>query len=89
MPYKHVCGSTTGYTCDSSLGLRQVCVLGPLLINIFFAAINNAVYTRFKEEKNITDASAPLRKIKGAGERKESNHRRTSPGEVDLGRPLR
>ena len=89
MACKHVCGSTTGYTWGTSLGLRQVCELGPLLINIFFAAVINAVYTRLKEEKNITDASVRLRKIKGAREREESNHRRTSPGEVDLGRPLR
>ena len=66
-----------------------MCVLGPLLFNIFFAAVINAVYTRFKEGKNITDAVVPLRKIKGAGEREKSNHRRASPGEVDLGRPLR
>ena len=66
-----------------------MCVLGPLLFNIFFAAVINAVYTRFKEGRDITDALVPLRKNKGAGGTKESNHRRASPGEVDLGRSLR
>ena len=65
-----------------------MCVLGPLLFNIFFAAVINAVYTRFKEGRDITDALVPLRKNKRAGGTEESNHRRASPGEVDSGRPL-
>ena len=66
-----------------------MCVLRPLLFNIFFAAVINAVYTHFKEGRDITDALIPLRKKKGAGDTEKSNHRRASPGEVDLGRPLR
>ena len=67
-----------------------MCVLGPLLFNIFFGSDINAVYTRFKEGRDITDALVALRKTKnkGAGGTEESNHRRASPGEVDLGRPL-
>ena len=66
-----------------------MCVLGPVLFNIFFATVINAVYTRFKEGRYITDALVPLRKNKGAGGTEESNHRRASPGGVDLGCPLR
>ena len=33
--------------------LRQVCVLVPLLVSMFFAAVINVTYTRFKEKKNI------------------------------------
>ena len=66
-----------------------MCVLGPLLFNIFFVAVINGIYTRFKEGRDITDALVPLRKTKGMGGTEESNHRRASPGEVDLARPLR
>ena len=59
------------------------------MFNIFFAGVINAVYTRFEEGRDITDALVPLRKNKGAGGTEESNHRRASPGEVDLGNPLR
>ena len=66
-----------------------MCVLAHLLFNIFFAAVTNVVYTHFKEDTDITDALVHLRKNKGAGGAEESNHRRASPGEVALGRPLR
>ena len=33
-------------------GLRQGCLLGSLLFNIFFAAVINVTYTRFKEGKD-------------------------------------
>ena len=52
-------------------GLRQVCVLTPLLSNIFFAAAINVAYTRFNVGKDILDALEHLRKKKGAGVRGE------------------
>ena len=45
--------------------LRQRCVLAPLLINIFFAAVINVAYTRFKADKDIKDALVHLNKKNG------------------------
>ena len=41
-------------------GLRQGCVLVPLLFRIFFAAVINVASTRFKADKDIMDALVHL-----------------------------
>ena len=48
-------------------GLRQWCVLAPLLFNIFFVAVVNVASTRFKADKGIMGALVHLRKKRGAG----------------------
>ena len=65
-------------------GLRQGCVLAPLLFNILIAAVINVASTRLKAGN--MDASVHLRKKRRAG---GSNCRRVSPGDAALVHALR
>ena len=64
-------------------GLRQGCVLAPVLFIIFFAAVINVASTRFKADKGTVDALVYLRKKRGAGGRGEA-----TAGESVLATPL-
>ena len=70
-------------------GLRQESVLAPLLFSIFFAAVINVAYTRFKVDGYIMDPLVHLREKKGAGGAGRSNCRRTGLGDATLGHALR
>ena len=64
-------------------GLRQGCVLAPLLLDIFFAAVINVASTRFKANKGIMNALVHLRNKRGAGGRGKA-----TTGESVLATPL-
>ena len=70
-------------------GLRQGCVLAPLLLNILLAVVTNVAYTRFKADQDIMDALVHLKKKKGAGGAGRNNCWRASPGDAALGNALR
>ena len=67
-------------------GLRQGCVLALILFKIFFAVVVNLAYARLKADKYIMDALVHLGKNKGTGGAGKINHRRSSAGDVTLGR---
>ena len=69
-------------------GLRQACVLAPLLFNIFFAAVINVRSTRFKADKGIMGSLVHLRTKGGTGGAGGSNCRRDSLGDAAFGHAL-
>ena len=54
---------------DVGQGLRQGCVLAPLLSNMFFTAVLRVAEKRFLADAVITDGAAPTK-----GERREEGH---------------
>ena len=64
-------------------GLRQGCVLAPLLFKMFFAAVINVASTRLKADEGIMDDLVHLSKKRGAGGREEA-----TAGESVLVTPL-
>ena len=70
-------------------GLCEGWVLAPLLFNILFVAVIHVAYnTRFKAEKDTTNALVHLGRNRGRGAG-GSSRQRASPGDVALGNDLR
>ena len=60
-------------------GLRQWCVLAPLMFNMFVAAVMNVASTRFRADKGIMDALVHLRKKRGVGGRGDATSGESVP----------
>ena len=65
---------------DAKQGLRQGCVLAPLLFNTFFTAVLRVAEKRSAADKSITDSMVQLRRTKEKGERKR---RKARAGQAD------
>ena len=70
-------------------GLRQGCVLAPLLFNILFTVVTNVAYMRFKAGKYIMNAFGASGEEKEGWEAGGGSCRRASPGDAALGHTLR
>ena len=66
-------------------GLRQGWVLTPLLFNIFFAAVINVTYTRFKADKYKMDALFGASEEENGAGGGGGRQRRARPGGIVWG----